>query len=223
MVRNNLFVLICILGFGMPICAQVEVGFKAGMHRSVLPVYNLNSEWIPVERTARVSYKVELPVQIKLNENLSFASGLSFMEEGMSFKFFNTKYEFNEHISILVQTVQVPVQFLLGISRKKLRYSISGGVQYSRSLSISAEKYGGTAYAYDITFDNAQLKNWDLAGSIGIELSKHVGKRARIVLDSHYSFGFINRSEQADQALFTNNLSVNIGILFDLSSPFKEE
>ena len=215
--RLPLILLGVLLSF--PIFSQTYIGIKGGFNQSKSTfIFNIEPNSV-ISTSDLLGFHFSVPAEIEVNELFNFLPEIALVSEGtiISSQVQEKQRTYNNSITYLKFPIMGKLKLL---KNKYYEFGIVGGVVPALALDVSSFYFGSMDWNrtvhLPIDFEEAGIKRFDLALSLGLNTEKVIAKGLKITLDVRYNLGMLNIENQSNITTTTESFNLTVGLLTPL-------
>lgn len=220
MIPYRLIILLVCLFFSITLTSQTYIGLKGGINQSKSTfLFNIN----PSDATNKGDlhgFYFGVPIEIVLNEYFNLIPELAFVSDGSVFSV-QAREEQRVYNNTIFYT-KIPLIAKLKILKyRQYEFGIIGGVIPAYALGVESSYFEGAnfsqIYEEPLNFEEAGIRRFDIALSIGINTQKTIAKGWKILIDLRYNGGMFDIETHAPLTNTSENLQLTFGLLAPLT------
>lgn len=213
--------LLLLIGIAQHSYSQVYLGLSSGVSISKIKNDNRYSDLI-----AHTRFNVEIPIIYKLNKNIAFQSGLSYINMGGTYKIHLMQVNdglYDSKFFFRLNYLSLPLTFNFSLPLNK--YSLYGRAGIYMSYLLSADMKSaesGEKYKKDLKDDQFKIHRFDAGFVFGTGVTRTLGN-GFIFFDVRYMIGLCDLNKGLGSNIyvpmknaFNRSLLLNVGYMFRL-------
>lgn len=222
----NRFLLLFLFSFlSHSIFAQIYFGLEGGINRSKSTYFFNIDPNVVTDAGDLDGFYFSLPLEIKGNEFFDFLPSFVFASEG-SVLSVQTVEESRTYSNALLY-LKLPLLAKLKVLKKKnYEFGIVAGVIPAYAIDIKSYYYTfpeiRTSIDSPVDFQEAGIRRFDLAMSLGLNTEKTIAKGWKIVLEARYNIGMLDIETHSELTTSTESFSLALGLLTPLFNQQKK-
>lgn len=216
MIPYRLPILILWLFMTLPLFSQSYIGLKGGINQSHATfLFNID----PIQTTNRgdlYGFYFGMPMEFTVNELFNFIPEIAFVAEGSVLSV--QVLEEQRTYSNAIVYAKVPIMGKLKLLKKKYyEFGIVGGIVPALAVDVRSYYYASTnltkSVNVEVNFEEAGIRRFDLALSLGLNTEKVIAQGWKLVLDVRYNLGLLDIESHSKLTNTTESLHLTIGLI----------
>lgn len=216
MIPYRLLIFIMGLFLSFPLYAQSYIGLKGGINQSKSTfVFNIDP-LLTTNRGDLYGFYFGLPMEFTINEMFNLMPELALVSEGsvLSVQILEEQRTYSNAIIY----AKIPVIGKLKLLKKKFyEFGITGGIVPAFAVDVKSYYYASSNLTKSVDvavdFEEAGIRRFDLALSLGVNTEKVIAKGWKLVLDVRYNLGLLDIETHSSLTNTTENLHLTIGLI----------
>lgn len=216
MIPNRLPILLLGLFFSLPLFSQSYIGLKGGINQSKSTfIFNIDPS-LTTNRGDLYGFYFGLPMEFTINELFNFMPEVALVAEGsvLSVQMLEEQRTYNNAI---IYTKVPLIGKLKLLKNKHYEFGLVGGVVPALAVDVRSYYYASTNLTKSINvavdFEEAGIRRFDLALSLGLNTEKEIAQGWKLVLDVRYNMGLLDVESHSKLTNTTESLHLTIGLV----------
>lgn len=168
--------------------------------------------------TSQVGLRVGLTAEWKLGRsaNLSFQPEWTYLQRGNK-ELIRKLPGDRRYWLVTTEYMAMPMLFKARLDWQPVALYLLAGpeISYATSVQANYDEAGGI-YREKLSFDQVDLRRWDMGATFGIGVEKTIRNRKKIFLDFRYYLGLKDLDTDDNSDVFHEGKVLNMGIVFPL-------
>ena len=219
MIPYRLYVVTLGLLLSFPIFSQTYIGLKGGVNQSKANfIFDIDPSSV-ISSTDLLGYHFSIPLEVSVNEMVNFMTEVALVSEGTIFS--SQVQEEQRTYNNTITYLKFPLMGKLKLFKNKhYEFGVVGGVVPALAVDVSSFYFKsldfGRTVDLPIDFEEAGIKRFDLAVSLGLNTEKTIANGLKIMLDIRYNLGMLNIEKHSRITNTTESFSLTFGLLTPL-------
>ncbi len=219
MPRCQLFILWILFFLANTVEGQTYIGFKAGITQSRSTLFFNIDPGTASKRGNLTGLYFSVPLDISINELLTFHPELAIASEGSLLTVFGA--EENRVYNNALFYFKLPLLAKVNILKnEQYQFGVLAGLIPAYAIGIKSYYYPffniRKSIELPVSFEEANVQRFDLGISLGASIEKTIAKGLKVILEGRYSLGLVDIEENPNQTTTIESFNLTLGLLTPL-------